>query len=682
MLVLAVAVTVAIHTAKPVNQFIPAQTFGAGVDGREYGDARRTFTPHNMQSMRSAGFSLLTYRLRTELGVEAWHWNPSGTWSDAAHKQGYWTSNASAGPLPESFGYRLTHRGSTTDQANNDGYSRIDDGDARTYWKSNPYLDEAFTHESNDLHPQWIVVDFVVPTPVNAIRIAWGEPYAIRYEVDYCSSPADFSDQVPQCWAPFPRNAFRVETGFSRSQAKAGPHTDILSDEPIETRYVRILLTESCRCRTSPDIRDRVGFAVRELSVGVMTNGRFRDRIRHSPKHSAQTEIVVSSTDPWHTAADVDRRTEQPSFDRVVASGLTNDRPMLVPVGVLYDTPQNAAAEIAYLLSRGDPITEVEAGEEPDGQYATPEDFGALFLQFADAIHAVAPGVKLGGPCFQTTVSEYFTMPLHGDKRTWMRRFLDYLARRGRIRDYAFFSFEWYPFDNACGDTAPQLAEHAGILRGVLERLQRDGLTRDVPWFMSEYGYSAFANRPEVDIEGALVNAEAVALFLTLGGTRAYLYGFEPNSIMDELSCNSWGNNAMFLLGDDGQAKASTAIYWGTRMIDEEWVQPGNATHQIFAAEASETLVGAYAVLRPDRQWSVLLINKDPLRQYEVTLDPQPGGDVEVIRYSREQYRWKPDGERGHPVKNDPPERRRISAADPVIIPPYSLTVVRYHPRQ
>jgi hypothetical protein len=116
-------------------------------------------------------------------------------------------------------------------------------------------------------------------------------------------------------------------------------------------------------------------------------------------------------------------------------------------------------------------------------------------------------------------------------------------------------------------------------------------------------------------------------------------------------------------------------------MIDEEWVQPGNAMHEIFAAEASETLVGAYALLRPDRQWSVLLINKDPQRQYEVNLDPKPGGDVEVIRYSREQYRWKPDGEHGHAVRNDPPERQRLSEADPLIIPPYSLTVVRYHPR-
>ena len=674
MILLAAAVTITIHAAQPVNTFVPDRTFGAGVDGGDSGGAGRTFTPHNIQRMRSAGFSMLTYRLRTELGVEAWHWNPRGTWSDASRNEGYWTSSV-AGPLPDSYGDRLPRRGSTTDMANNDGFSRIDDGNARTFWKSNPYLDAAFTHESNDLHPQWIFVDFGRPLRINAIRIAWGEPYATRYEVNYAAGGTGPSDEMPKDWMPFPRHAF-TSSGARR--------IDRLSTSAVALRYIRILLTESCRCRRTPgtsDIRDRVGYAVRELGAGVVdARGRFADRIRHAPSRR-QTKILVSSTDPWHTSHDVDHDTEQPGFDRVFASGLTEGRPMLVPVGVLYDTPQNAAAEIASLLARGDPIREVEVGEEPDGQYVTPEDYGALYVEFVDAIRAVAPSVKFGGPSFQTTEAESFTMPIvRGDERTWLRRFLDYLARRGRTADFEFFSFEWYPFDNGCAPAPPQLARHPAILRRVIERLESDGLTHRIPWYITEYGYSAHSARAEVDIDGALMNADIVGLFLTLGGTRAYLYGFTPSDLMDELDCDSWGDNAMFLADDDGDAFTNTAIYWAARMIDQEWVEPGSGEHAVLAVDSSEPLVAAYAVRRPDGKLAVLIINKDPKDESSISIDPKPAGAVDVIRYSREQYRWHANGENGRPARNDPPQRERLAAGVPIVLLPYSVTVVRYDP--
>src|SRR6185295_916561 len=125
------------------------------------------------------------------------------------------------------------------------------------------------------------------------------------------------------------------------------------------------------------------------------------DEMRHTANNLTQTPVYVSSTDPWHSEADKDPFIEQPGFDRVFQSGLTNSLPMLTPVPLLYDTPENAAAEIRYLRSRAYPVERIELGEEPDGQFVSPEHYAALYLQFARAIHTVEPKLQLGGPSFQ-----------------------------------------------------------------------------------------------------------------------------------------------------------------------------------------------------------------------------------------------------------------------------------------
>ena len=424
----------------------------------------------------------------------------------------------------------------------------------------------------------------------------------------------------------------------------------------------------------------------------VDQDGSFTDQVAHARDAHRQTPIYVSSTDPWHRAQDKDPDTEQPGLDAFYRSGLTGSSPPVIPVPLLYDTPDNAAAEIAYLKRQGYPILQIEMGEEPDGQYVTPEDYGALYLQFADALHRIDPDLQLGGPGFQTSIDGYRSWPIGDEARPWMTRFLDYLRSRGREGDLSFFSLEWYPFDDCCGDPSLQLAVHPRILNAVMDGLHADGLPPSLPWMITEYGYSAFACRPEVDIEGALLNAEIVGLALQRRVSRLFLYGLEPAELMDELKCNSWGNNALFVADDQWRVRSPTAAYFGSRMINLDWVGPPGEPHQLFPLSISGgTLFGldrvsAFALRLPDGTWSLLVINKNPNDAYAVDVDfvgkdgRMPAvGQGGLTQFSRAQYRWQAAGAEGRPSVTAGPETSTAQAF-PVEVPPYSLTVMRLAP--
>src|SRR5216683_5026682 len=552
-------ITVWFKPGYPAARFVPSHAFGAALDGHEKGEVDRMLSSKNVKEMLSAGLKPLSYRLRTELAVEAWHWNPIGTWSEPGRRQGYWISSGKSAKrhsISVSYGYRLPRRGSTTDQANDDGYSRLDDGDVKTFWKSNPYLDEHFTGEKNSTSPQWVMLDLGEPTQIDAIKILWAQPFATNYSIEFGEfvGEEDLSQRLPTEWHAFPQGNIANGTG-GRAMIK-------LKTAPITVKYVRIRLNESSGTgpRNSKDIRYRLGYAIREIYLGTLdSRGRLNDVIDHGIGRHEQTDIYVSSTDPWHRATDRDDQTEQPGFDLIFKSGLTNGLPMLLPVPVLFDTPENAAAEIRYLKARGYPFERVEMGEEPDGQFVNPEHFGALYLQFEKAIHKINPALALGGPSLQDIEQSQVPGRIEFGKAGWMGRFLEYLKRRGQLDKFTFFSFEWYPFGDDC--KPQQLAESTQMLTNALNELQQGGLTHDIPWLMTEYGYSAFGARAEVDLDGALLNADSVGRFLTLGGEAAYLYGYEASEIIKEQECSS-GNNMLFFRNDRGHIKKPTATYW------------------------------------------------------------------------------------------------------------------------
>ena len=681
----------------PVNRCVPTEALGGGVDGHEKGECALMFTDTNIAEMLSAGLGPLTYRLRTELGGEVWHWNPRGTWSDPVHQCGYWLSDDSPGePINVSYGYHLPRRGNTIDQANDDGYSRIADGDKKSFWKSNPYLDSHFTGESEDAHPQWVVIDLGASKPINAIRIHWAAPYATRYRVEYWpgDDPMHLHPDDDDDWQPFAKG--------NVDDAHGGDELVRIAEYRRSVRLVRIVMSRSSHtsAQSSDDIRDRLGFAIREIELGkIDKDGRFHDEVRHASNRHRQTIIYTSSTDPWHRAEDIDPSTEQPGLDFILRSKLTNNLPVLVPVGALYDTPENAVAEIKYLLRRNYALQGIEVGEEPDGQWASPEDYAALYTGVVRRLTALDSRLKLGGPSLQNFEDQLLTWADVSGNRSWMNRFLKYV-RVARV-PFDFFSFEFYPFDNICADAAPHLLKIPKRLGAMMASLRADGVPFDIPWLMTEYGYSVFAGRPEVDIEGALFNADTVGAFLTLGGAKQYLYGYEPNYLQAELKC-SWGNLMMLQLHPRNNQLNRLSAYYAAQLVTKEWMQPINEQHETFPVTIEETknarrvtrptkpkssnAVTVYAVHRPDKQWSLLAINKNPNRaarlnvEFNIAGAKQPlsfAGQIEEIQFSPAQYTWHANGPDGLPIRSLPPARFISEPAASYELPPYSLTVLR-----
>jgi hypothetical protein len=532
------------------------------------------------------------------------------------------------------------------------GFSRLTDGDLNTFWKSNPYLTQRFTGESDALHPQWVVMDLAQLQQVDSIRIEWGEPYARRYVVQYWTGDDPIKAPTRGTWQAFPQGT------VADGKGKTG--TIRLSGNSTAVRFVRIWMTESsntCVARDSSvgDPRDCVGYAIRELYLGTRTDdGEFHDILRHTPDQE-QTTTYCSSVDPWHEPSDLgSTKQAQMGFDLFFTSGVTRGLPAMVPIAMLYDTPDNAAAEIAYLKKRNYPISYVEMGEEADGQYMLPEDYAALYLQWATAIHRVDPALKLGGPSFQGVNKDIEVWPDTNGKVSWTGRFIDYLKQHGRMNDLAFFSFEHYPYD-PCRTPWGMLYDEPDLVNHIMQVWHEDGIPADMPMFITEGNLSSGASETYQDIFAGVWLADYIGSFLNSGGKGVYFFHYLP--LQMEPGCNSSpGTFGMFTVDSNYQIQQPLAQFFVAQLINLEWVQAGGGEHQVFAAKsdvqdgAGHELVTAYAVKRPDGNWAVMAVNRDQQNPHRVRIafdgpadkEISFAGPAEVSTFGSAQYQWHP----------------------------------------
>jgi hypothetical protein len=649
--------TISIDVSHPTNHFVPKETLGAGVDRIAVEAIDKDLLQPALEKTLASGWQPVTYRQNTELAVEAWHWNPQGTWSEGSGSsgKGYFTGSATPTEmLRYSYGYALPRRGFTrNDGTDNVGFSRLTDGDVNTFWKSNPYLTQRFTGESDALHPQWVVMDLAQVQQVTSIRVAWGEPYARHYLVQYWTGDDPIHAPTRGTWQTFSQGTI--------TDGKGQVETIHLSGSPVTVKFVRIWMTESsntCAADSAKsdnnDPRDCVGYAIRELYLGTTTeDGAFHDILRHTPDQE-QTTTYCSSVDPWHQASDLgSTKQAQMGFDLFFTSGVTRGLPAMVPVAMLYDTPDNAAAEIAYLKARGYPVSYVEMGEEADGQYMLPEDYAALYLQWATAIHRVDPALKLGGPSFQGVNKDIEVWPDGNGQVSWTGRFIDYLRQHSRMKDLAFFSFEHYPYE-PCRTPWGVLYDEPELVSHIMQVWHEDGVPADMPIFITEGNLSSGASETYEDIFAGVWLADYIGSFLNSGGNGVYFFHYLP--LQMEPGCNSSpGTFGMFTIDASYQIQQPLAQFFVAQLINLEWAQPSGSEHQVFAAKsdvedgAGHELVTAYAVKRPDGKWAVMAVNRDQQNAHRVRItfeaaDKFSGfaGPVEVSTFGSAQYQWHP----------------------------------------
>jgi hypothetical protein len=646
----------------------------------------KVYTPHIIEESLSAGWGPITYRNNSELRMAAWHWTENGTWSDPAHKGGYFTGSTDLKePIRYILEYALPHRGFSTSG------DRPVKGPNLSYWKSNPYLTSKFTGESDAMHPQWVVMDMKSAKPVNAVRIAWKSPYARTYSVDYWvgKDALDFDDGPSGEWKTFSKGSVRNSQGGTVSLK--------LTDLPVATRFLRIWMTESsntCDEHGSGDVRNCVGYAIQEFKAGVLDpDGNFIDSAEGATGPSAPT-WCSSSIDPWHSASDVNNTGggQHSGFDLFFTSGLTNNLPAMIPVTLLYGTPDDAAAEIAYLEKRRYPVAYVEIGEEPDGKHALPEDYGALYLQWAIAIHKVDPMLKVGGPIFEGVNEDIHVWPDAQGRTSWMGRFVSYLKSHSRLSDLAFVSFEHYPFDR-CDVAWKDLYREPAIMKHVLDVWRSDGVPKDVPLMVTESSLAAGLTGPMSQILGGLWLADSIGSFFEGGGSAYFHSPIQPQPT--ENTCQGGASWSNFEANRNYEITGYTAFYWAAHMINLEWVSHRSGVHQMFPSavnirdSAGNVLITSYAVHRPDGNWSLLLVNRDHSRAHQIQIRFESSGHaagafagpVHYVTFGADQYVWNDKGSNSYADPDGPPSGRTLPGGSNVIytLPKSSITVLRGH---
>jgi hypothetical protein len=189
----------------------------------------------------------------------------------------------------------------------------------------------------------------------------------------------------------------------------------------------------------------------------------------------------------------------------------------------------------------------------------------------------------------------------------------------------------------------------------------------------------------------ALWLADNAGSFLASGGAVFYHSPIQPEPLRP--GCHGWSTYGNFVANQKLEISQHTSQYFASRLINLDWVKHGAGMHQLAPSsvdvtdEAGHVLITAYAAKRPDGDWSLMLINKDPTNAHEVKIEfaaadakssQHFAGSVAMTTFGAEQYVWHPDGAKSHADPDGPPAISTLTAKPDgkFTLPKASVTVL------
>ncbi len=271
-----------------------------------------------------------------------------------------------------------------------------------------------------------------------------------------------------------------------------------------------------------------------------------------------------------------------------------------------------------------------------------------------------------------------------------MGRFVAYLKAHGRLSDLSFVSFEHYPFE-PCTITWKTLYTEPQLMKHILQVWRDDGVPKEVPLMVTENHLAAQLTGPMTTIFAALWLADNVGSFFEGGGAAFYHSPIQPQGVQN--SCLGWASWSNFVSDENYNIKGYTSPYYAAHMINLEWVQHRAGVHRMFPSSTDikdddgNVLVTSYSVLRPDGNWSMMLVNRDENNPHTIRIafedsgkhEASFSGPVRFVTFGSEQYVWINDGPNSHADPDNPPAAANVSANSQTkfTLPKASVSVLR-----